>query len=56
MCHPKSSLFWGDWVNSIAVEVRFTIGRHTTEGDIEKLLDVMPPIVERLRSTYNPYL
>jgi cysteine desulfurase len=35
--------------------VRFTLGRHTTAQDIEKLLDVMPTIVGRLRRSYIPY-
>lgn len=30
--------------------VRFTVGRATTTDDIDRLLDVLPPIVERLRS------
>lgn len=30
--------------------VRFTVGRATTTDDIDRLLDVLPPMVERLRS------
>ncbi|MEM4247595.1 MAG: cysteine desulfurase NifS, partial [Candidatus Woesearchaeota archaeon] len=30
--------------------IRFTLGRHTTEEDINKLLDVLPGIVQKLRS------
>ena len=30
--------------------VRFTLGRATTSEDIDRLLDVLPPIIERLRS------
>ncbi|MEX2228405.1 MAG: cysteine desulfurase family protein [Dehalococcoidia bacterium] len=29
--------------------LRFTLGRDNTEADVERLLDVLPPIVERLR-------
>lgn len=30
--------------------VRFSLGRETTEEDIDKVLEVLPPIIERLRS------
>jgi cysteine desulfurase len=29
--------------------LRFSLGRNTTEGDIDKLLKVLPPIVAKLR-------
>jgi cysteine desulfurase len=35
--------------------VRFTVGRSTTAADIDHLLDVLPPIVERLRSASPDY-
>lgn len=35
--------------------VRFTVGRSTTEAEIDKLLDVLPPIMERLRSMSPEY-
>jgi len=35
--------------------VRFTVGRSTTAADIHHLLDVLPPIVERLRSASPEY-
>lgn len=35
--------------------VRFTVGRSTTRADIDRLLDVLPPIVERLRSVSPQY-
>jgi cysteine desulfurase len=36
--------------------LRFTLGRQTSDADIEKLLQVMPSSVNRCRKTYNPYL
>jgi len=35
--------------------VRFTIGKDTTEADVEYLLDVLPPLIERLRSVSLAY-
>jgi cysteine desulfurase len=35
--------------------VRFTIGKSTTEADIDYLLDVLPPLIERLRSVSLAY-
>jgi len=29
--------------------VRFSLGRTTTRGEIERVLEVLPPIVERMR-------
>jgi cysteine desulfurase len=36
--------------------VRFSLGRQTTEGDIERVLEVMPSSVRRLRASYVPPL
>jgi cysteine desulfurase len=30
--------------------LRFTLGRDNTEADVERLLEVLPPIVARLRA------
>jgi cysteine desulfurase len=35
--------------------LRFTMGRNTTEAEIDTLLDVLPGIVERLRSVSPLY-
>lgn len=35
--------------------VRFTLGRATTAAEIDRLLDVLPPIVERLRRISSEY-
>ncbi len=35
--------------------VRFTVGRSTTEADVDQLLDVLPGIIERLRSMSMEY-
>ncbi len=35
--------------------VRFTIGTSTTEADIDYVLDVLPPLIERLRSVSLAY-
>jgi len=29
--------------------LRFSLGRDTTEGDIDRVIEVLPPIVEKLR-------
>jgi cysteine desulfurase len=36
--------------------VRFSLGRQTTEADIERVLEVMPLSVTRLRASYVPHL
>ena len=35
--------------------VRFTVGRSTTPDDIDRLLDLLPPMIERLRSVSPQY-
>jgi len=35
--------------------VRFTLGRHTTGEDIDYVLEVVPEVVERLRSMSSIY-
>jgi cysteine desulfurase len=30
--------------------VRFSVGKYTTEKDIGRVLEVLPPVVERLRA------
>ncbi|MBA3945055.1 MAG: cysteine desulfurase NifS [Herpetosiphonaceae bacterium] len=35
--------------------VRFTVGKATTAADIDRLLNVLPPIIERLRSVSPQY-
>jgi cysteine desulfurase len=35
--------------------IRFTVGRSTTTADIDRLLDLLPGMVERLRSTSPEY-
>jgi cysteine desulfurase len=35
--------------------VRFTMGRHTTEADVDALLTLLPPMVERLRAMSPMY-
>jgi cysteine desulfurase len=35
--------------------VRFTVGKATTEADIDYLLDILPPLIERLRSVSPAY-
>jgi cysteine desulfurase len=30
--------------------IRFTLGRHTTDADVDNLLEMLPPMVERLRA------
>src|SRR5262249_37407536 len=35
--------------------VRFTNGKATTAGDIDDLLDILPPLIERLRSVSPEY-
>lgn len=35
--------------------VRFTVGKHTTAADIDRLLEALPPIVARLRSVSPEY-
>ena len=34
--------------------IRFTLGRHTSKGDIDKVLQVLPPIINKLRKM-SPY-
>ncbi len=40
----------GKDVESIGCAVRFWLGRKNSEEDIEYVLDVLPPIVERVRN------
>ena len=35
--------------------VRFTLGTSTTAGEIDELLDILPPLIERLRSVSSAY-
>jgi cysteine desulfurase len=35
--------------------LRFTLGRNTTEEDIDALLEILPPIVKRLREMSPMY-
>lgn len=35
--------------------IRFTVGRSTTSADVERLLDVLPDMIERLRSVSPEY-
>jgi cysteine desulfurase len=37
-----------------APSVRFSLGRETTEGEIDRILTVFPPLMERLRALAAP--